>query len=479
MYELRATFESNSFTMKRTNIVPHGCVIGIHVNEKGTSLSHISKRKLCDNRDGFEYDFEPHLIKGRNDITIQIQKKGRFYGLELRPIEGTVYFAINGLIILLIFVFLFLMSKNLGARYSVVLLPFVIAYGYTVLRFQMNIEYSGATWDQLYDFIAPKPFGHRIFVPLISRPLVQFWGMSVRNAYIFYEFLFTLFTIVTLNGVFRLYLDKRTSYFLSILFVVFMSLPYLLEYKWPVYYPYDMASNFFMVAGLYLVVKQNWLVLMIAMVLGSLNRETMIMLIPMFILLKMDQLTLKKQLAIIVALATFFLCARLLVSLGLPDNIGDAAHFYVGKKLRVLNNIGWLLDKPVDNSIQFLASICYVPLLWIISRKFMPHEFKRLEVWSVLFFAPLFVVGNVYEPRIFGEIIAVLYVPIMLGIVRQLGRQVDDLSVATECGQWLENPRLNRFFYKTVSIFDKYGFAATCVILMIFILAVIRLHESL
>ena len=473
-YEFRASFGSVSFSSAL--IIPDGCITRIVVNEEKVSLSHISKEKLCDHRRGFVYNFRPYYKTANNNIVIQVQNKGDFYGLELRPVYGAVYSILNGMKIFLVFAFLYLISKNIGVRYSIVLLPFIVAYGYAVLRFKMNIEFAGATWDQLYDLTAQKPYGHRILVPLMSRPLVRFGGASVRDAYMFYEFFFSLLTIAVLNGTFRLYLDKKFSYFASILFVLFVTLPYLLKYKWPIFYPYDMASIFFMISGFYFIMKQKWLVLMIVMTLGSLNRETIILLIPMFVFLKMDKMTLKKQVVVVATLAAIFICIKLIVSTELTSNVGDSARFYIGKKLRVLNNIEWILDKPVNNSIQFLASICYIPLLWIISRRFMPHAFKRLEVWSILFFAPLFVLGNVYEPRIFGEIIVILYVPIILGIVRQLGGHVNELSFVSEDEhQWIKNPGLNRFIYKTIFIFDKYGFAAVCVTAVISIFVFIKL----
>lgn len=82
------------------------------------------------------------------------------------------------------------MSSRREEWIFVVCLLFVAAL-YVALRFTLNHEYAGATWNDLSALRAPAPFGRRVLVPLLTRPLVL-EGMSVARAFALAEFVSVL-----------------------------------------------------------------------------------------------------------------------------------------------------------------------------------------------------------------------------------------------------------------------------------------------
>ena len=104
------------------------------------------------------------------------------------------------------------------------LLTVLISISYTCLRFTMNVEFNWATWKMLYDLTAAIPYGNRILVPLLSRPLVAL-GSDIRGAYMFWETAFGILLVYGLYNVFRLYMDEKWSRIFSLLFSSF--------FRWP------------------------------------------------------------------------------------------------------------------------------------------------------------------------------------------------------------------------------------------------------
>lgn len=351
---------------------------------------------------------------------------------------------------------------------TIILFPIIVAFSYTVLRFQMNTEYHGATWEQLYNLTAKLPFGHRILVPLLSRFFVELLGMKIGNAFFVFEFCFSLLTIVFIYKVFRIYLNSAISYCFSVLFVAFLTFPFLLKHVWAVYYPYDTAAVFFMVAGFYYILKEKWSCLLLVMILGAINRESIVFLVPLFVLLSLDKLKTKNHLVVLFGLAAVFFACRILISLILTENENEPLHFYIGNKLRVLNNIKWIAKKPFSNTAQFLSSIGFLPIIWMMLRKYIPQKLKRIEIWSVIFFSPLLVVGNIYEPRIFGEMIAVLYIPVMIAVYNRVKMNIVQSDfLVSENVIFEKDSESHAAISNWITLIDRYGLIVACFIAIV------------
>ena len=81
---------------------------------------------------------------------------------------------------------------------------------------------------------------------------------------------------------------------------------------------------------------------------------------------------------------------------------------------RINNNIQWLLSK--DSIFVLLSTFGFLPLFWIALRKNIPPQLRALESVSMLYFSLLLFIGNIYEARVFGELVVILYIPAAIGL---------------------------------------------------------------
>jgi hypothetical protein len=280
----------------------------------------------------------------------------------------------------------------------------IISIGYTVLRFTLNTEYEGATWQQLYDLNAPIPFGYRILVPLLSTPLVNL-GLSIKEAYSVWEFLFCCGLILIIRSVIQDYTTALWAKASSVLFIYTLTFSIFTEFQWPVYYPHDTAAMFFIALGIRLSLSGSLIMLVPITFIATLNRESAVLMVLIYMLMHVDQVSIKKYWLQSLWIVMAYLLGRLLVSAITADNprpyFGPLA-FIIGKEWRVNNNLDWFID--LKNMFLLLASFAFLPLLWMILKQWMPLSLRMTGLSAVLYFAQLLFVGNIYEPRIFGEI---------------------------------------------------------------------------
>ena len=109
--------------------------------------------------------------------------------------------------------------------------------------------------------------------------------------------------------------------------------------------------------------------------------------------------------------------ARLAIFLALPDLGGEGADLWVKGKLRPLNNLEWLTALP-DRPFVLLASVAWLPLAWLVLHRSIPAPLGRLGWVALATALGMAVVGNLYEPRVFGEAMVLSWIPLVVGAQR-------------------------------------------------------------
>ena len=66
-------------------------------------------------------------------------------------------------------------------NYGYCLLVSIISLCYTALRYTYNYEFNGATYEQIFTFIAPVPFGKRVLTPILAN-IIVYSGISQYRA---------------------------------------------------------------------------------------------------------------------------------------------------------------------------------------------------------------------------------------------------------------------------------------------------------
>ncbi|MGQ0529373.1 MAG: hypothetical protein ACT4PG_06030 [Panacagrimonas sp.] len=303
-----------------------------------------------------------------------------------------------------------------------------VSIAYADLRLRLNSQYSGATWQQLHDLTAPIPFGHRVLVPLLARPIVDL-GASLPDAFHVLEAASTFAMILALRAGLMSLMVRKWATVLSLAFPFTLPMAFLLRLEWPIFYPYDTPSMLFVALGLLFIFRKKWTALTLCVALGALNRESALLIPALFSAIYLGRMKLSTySLLLATQLSTFFL-VRFSVSTALSNNpqpYGGPFAWHKDEALRINDNLIWLLNPA--NDLRLLATIAFLPLICLALRAHLPDYLKRAAVAGGSYFLALLFIGNPYEPRIFGELILILFFVTSAGLYRFLN--VAPLAVA-------------------------------------------------
>lgn len=295
-----------------------------------------------------------------------------------------------------------------GRGYFALLLCFSATY--TVLRFKLNSQFLLASWQQLYDLDAAIPFGYRILIPLASRPLV--WaGLSIESAYTVWEIAACVLLGSSLRSLFRIYVEDRWANGLSLAIFFVLPLTFLLKTKWPVFYPSDTIAMVFVVVGLTTLLRQRWAALCGLLLVATLNRESAILLPMMFVALYGDRLDLKRVGLVLASLLGLYVVVRFgldIVTRTNPRPYGGSMAFLLKDGWRINSNLAWLMDWR--NGLICLSALGFAPVTLFALRREIPPHLSRLIPIIASYFAMLLFIGNLYESRIYGEIVVIAFV---------------------------------------------------------------------
>lgn len=192
-------------------------------------------------------------------------------------------------------------------------------------------------------------------------------------------------------------------------------------------YPYDMLSLAFFTAGLYFIYTRRFVPLVLTMFLGTLNRETTLFLIPIYML---DAATtaapdpaapLAQRFDLrripwlrVASLLLLWLAIKLTLTHLFAHN--DASENYV----RIRENLGRL--KP--RLLPALLNICgyLLPVVILMRRQLRPIRFGNYLYVLPLWFAIMFYTGVILETRIYGELSSYTAIAVVLLLERHVAR---------------------------------------------------------
>jgi|LAHU01.1.fsa_nt_gb hypothetical protein len=311
--------------------------------------------------------------------------------------------------------------KKAAAAAAFLLLVFIASYQFTNLWFELNWEFRGAPWADLVRGTAPTPFQYRALVPCLvravsgirigERPLVSagalfFWIQCAST------FLLVLATGWWLSCVF----PRRGACVLALSILLVLPFNYLLDRFLALRYPSDFPSLLFFTLGLVLLRRRRWGWFYPLFVVATFNRETTLFLTVVYLLTAWGTeprrsvgMHLRLQLILwIAAKAALFAAYR-----GNPGSELVQAH--VRQNLEFLSNPrAWPL---------FFSNLGYLWLPVLLFRRRIPDRFLRRAALAVYPYAiGMFLVGNMYELRIYGELIP-LVLPAFLLLVRELAEE--------------------------------------------------------
>lgn len=292
------------------------------------------------------------------------------------------------------------------------------AAAYVVLRLQLGEEYDGASWKALVQMRAPLPYGHRVLVPLLVRPLASA-GLSLTVALGVVEWVAVVGLIVTLRRGLQPMMPASAAWVFGFAILFVLPYAYLLQHRWPIFYPWDTPAMLFTAWAVELSLRRRMGALVLLTVVAALNRETAA-LVPIIALAVGlgTSVDVRRLLAWCGLMLVAYVLVRQSIVVALPDNPGAPIRWVVEGRYRILSNLRWLYDPAI--ALRFVASLGLLPLLWLLLRRDVPLSLQRLHIPALGFGCALLFVANAYEPRAFGEVIILCWLPIAAGTWRRM-----------------------------------------------------------
>ena len=312
------------------------------------------------------------------------------------------------------------------------LLVCALSVGWAVLRLAMNREFQGAKWASLLALDAPLPFGHRVLIPVLARPLASA-GLDLPLVWGVFEVLSMVGLLLVLEALLASYLQARPARLLSVAMLGVLALAYLLPHRWPIFYPWDTPAMAFVVLGTSMVVQRRFATACLVTAIAGCNREGALLIPAALVVLTLhDDASRRRALPWAGLMVVAYVVVRWSIALALPDNPGPSLHTALEGRYRLFNNLEWLADPA--RAVTFVGSLGFLPILWLSVQRYVPDDLQRLHVPALAAVLGLTVIANVYEPRAFGEAIVLAWIAVAVGIGRWLEGRV---ATRPERPRWL------------------------------------------
>ena len=191
-----------------------------------------------------------------------------------------------------------------------------------------------------------------------------------------------------------------------LLAVVFVPWGYL-KVGFATSWPYDLPSLFFAAFGLWAVVARRFVLFALALVLGTLNKETVVFLLPGYLLAEWGLVPRRTLLMHALILTGLFLVAyeaprMVITGEGLPVFTASSMD---ADTPRWQYNVQHLLGQrnvSFFENIYWVFSIHLLPLFFLSA---LPRSLRAAYLAVPILVVPLFFCGNIHEFRLYNELI--------------------------------------------------------------------------
>jgi hypothetical protein len=320
------------------------------------------------------------------------------------------------------------MSKDL-IRYKQHLLSVILIISYVYLHLKLTAIGDFLPLSDAANFDLRMPFAQRILTASMAHFLVYYLNFSAENAFILLEIFFVGLSFITIHKLLACEFTEKESLMFSWLFFLLLPLVTVVNYQftWTLsanfYYPYDMATLFFMAGGYLLCLKKHWFYLAIWIFIATFNRESAVLLVLLIPCLYWQSW---RQYLKPCALALFsYLIARAIVLYIVQDKHGVLIEWFPPgfEHLRFYRNLYWMFK--MQNIFLMIFEMAALPLLWFVFYDYIPPGYRLLRYLCLIYFIGLLLVGSFSEARIFIEIVVLMYLPVLLALKRwQIGLEI-------------------------------------------------------
>ncbi len=290
-----------------------------------------------------------------------------------------------------------------------------------MIRTYFAAEYQYATLTMMMDGTAVIPLQFRVLGAWIIKGIWETTGMDLSQLVRYYE------SVVFILSTLAIYLyGKATGLSKPAALLTGCALLFLYPYYFvyqPLghfYYPGDTLSILFTALGLWLLAEKrfNWFAILLT--IAFFNRESIVLLIPLFLFTSYKQIPNNKLVLYLVLYSAVFLIDKSILAELFGNNPGagtvsldhDIFHHGWPRSLetsRVYSNT--LLFFSLDGALFFLS---YAGFLWLpvlVGYSQISSVFVKRSLWLIpLSLLLMFPVANFNEPRIYADLAPIILI---------------------------------------------------------------------
>jgi hypothetical protein len=266
-------------------------------------------------------------------------------------------------------------------------------------------QYEPTTIEKIASGQSLYPYQYRNFLPLLASALhAQLPANRAIRTVEGYRYVFEIFFTAGLLVVFLLYLRSLGCSDLAcvgglLLLAHALIVTYLIPRAYPYYFVYDVPGVFFFTAGLWAMQRNNRVLFYLLYPLAVWNRETICFLTIVFILVNEGIMPRWKIGLHALAQALVWVAVKTALAQAYGKPLNTFAHL----TLPALNIEHF---KSFDTYVTMFSAVGYLWLPVLVFWRRIGHRTVKRSLLVCVPFAPaMFVVGNLVEIRIFGELI--------------------------------------------------------------------------
>ena len=267
-----------------------------------------------------------------------------------------------------------------------------------------------------------KPWQYRILVPEMANALSRLKlpvEISLFGWARWIELGFMFLTVIAFRRYLDLFLkDRRVSAIMA--FMIFLVLPFHVFFPRPYFanYWFDTPALLFLTLGLTFLYQKKWTLYYGLFVVATLNRETTCFLTMIYLFTTLGRERLPRIAGHCAAQFVIWMSIKVVLGRVFAGNPGvDGFEWMDGSGVpHWLDNLRFFAKPSNVPAFLSMMGFLWIPVLCYYKR--IDDVFVRRALWVIpVFFSGMFFVANIYELRIFAELIPVVLTPFLLILV--------------------------------------------------------------
>ena len=271
----------------------------------------------------------------------------------------------------------------------------------------------------LHQGTAHKPFQYRMLVPLLLQLLSGWTGIRAVSLLFALNTGFLYIYILLYRYFLSFFFENRriTGYLALCIFYILI-FHNLLVRELPLRYPWDMSSMLFFLLGIIAVYRRHWVLYYAVFIIGTFNKETTCFLPILYFYAYWGRDTWRNLLLHPAVSLLLWLGIKYALYQLYLDSGTESIWFH--EKLRA--NLIYQSHPLCLFRIASLFGFLWLPLLIYFKR--IPDVFIRRSLFVVVIYViGMLYVGNIYELRIFNEMIPLILTAFLLIVRETTSRQ--------------------------------------------------------